>query len=165
MIIRIISLMCLLVAQSTYATDKYPIMAIDVPMDNKAESQTFHMAIKYRLNASGELSTMRWVQDHSAQALNGKLLSPEELTAATNILAQLPPSRADLPNDQTLRIITYPPLDPVTNVYSRTELPAQMETLFGLFGGIRGEIKEKLKFSLEQSVPAYDAQGAPSAEP
>ena len=157
--------MCLLAAQSSYAADKYPIMVIDVPMDNKAESQTFHMAIKYRLNASGELSTMRWVQDHSAQALNGKLLSPEELTAATNILAQLPPSRTDLPNDQALRIITYPPLDPVTNVYARTELPVQLETLFGLFGGIRGEIKEKLKFSLEQSVPGYPPQGVGSPEP
>ncbi len=127
------------------------IFYIDIPWDNKDE-QPGHIVYRYFVYESGFTCNSRDVYDWASQARKTKQLTPEELKKATGIVHSLPDRRDKVPLDRSVIVEERLP-DEKRRVYDRTKLPREMKDLFGLLGGIRGGLEDKLEFETERNTP------------
>ena len=136
------------------------VFSIDIPMDDKPDTKMGHVAIEYVVHKSGFAYDVRNVFGWAHQASRRRDLTQAQLTQATNIVASLPDSAVTLPKDKTVIVTRHTAEGKKRTVYDRLSLPPEMKELFDLLGGLRFELKDRIRFNLEQT----DGE-TPSKEP
>lgn len=130
------------------------VFSIYIPLDNKPDTQTMHVVLKYLVHESGLAYDVRDVYDWARQDMHRKQLTPEELKKARDIVHLLPDGTADIAKDRSVIVTEYLTNGTKQRIFDRAKLPIQMKNLFSLLGGVRLEVRDEVQFDLEPGNPA-----------
>ena len=124
------------------------ILKIIIPLDNKADDETFHITIQYHLRESGFAYDMRSIYGWAMQASRSKQLNEKELVEVITLAVILPEKMYEGDKDKSLTLELFSGKEKIILTYKQNSLPVELDRIFRLLGGLRFELQNKLKFDL-----------------